>query len=345
MRIHISLDYFDWIDEYFSPSKEPFDTEKFALLHKLKIFFRSFPAYFDCSNEEFTAFRKTIENEVKGAGKFSPKFFLFQAIIGNGFVSKPKKDIFKEIECLNGFYFTLDSSFSTTALAHGVISKDRQYPDCQLFDKFNAPNVDFDNVNFTSILPILAPSNCLLIIDKYMLIQPNIKLQHLINFISKVKGKTEIPLHVTLILCNHIDKKKKKELPDDILKNCIEVLKRITGVVFQIIIDNNEYIHDRLIFTNYLEISIGIPFQPVRFPTKYTQKFLASASNEQMVSQNYEKQIEKLSFFFRRIQNAERNPDQNLRCIYPKEKFQNRIFDVFSVPTKRIPIVLRDQRS
>lgn len=344
MRIHISLEYLKWFEKFVLAADDDKSDALKYLSYKLKIFFSFFPSEFYCTKEEYKDFLNEIEEEIQGTKKPSLKFQLYSILTKNLGVNISKERL-ETIDCPYSYYFTTSKIFDLEAIDKGVISKSKNKESYELFDAYTLlNNTPFDNVNYDHILKYLAPANCMIIADKYMMFNDIYKLM---DFIKNIKGSTK-DFHVTLQCSTKTFDKGKlhKELVYNTLQEKIEFLKEnINDVQFQFLIKNDIESKDRFIFTNYAIITIGHPFQVLKKPTYFTQRLLAQGDSTQMIQEYYQNQKIELRAIQKTIQQAEKSPSEDLYCINPVDHFQNRIFDILSVPVKRIPIVLRDQRS
>jgi len=173
--------------------------------------------------------------------------------------------------------------------------------------------------DYTLIEDAVPPCNAMLIIDKYIF-DGKEKLNNLIRFIKIYKNPNlSIPFQLTIL--SSYDNNSNRYLGAKIFESVASELNNVDNLEFQIFLDKNIPVADRLIFTNYTKGNIGHPFDDRQ--TVFNQNFLGRSNNIQGDYRDYKTDLTKWHILISKI------PKKMglISTKYESSLFQNRLFD------------------
>lgn len=162
------------------------------------------------------------------------------------------------------------------------------------------------------------PCNSMIIIDKYLFIGEK-KLENLIKFINLYKNiELNVPFQLTII--SSYDNNNRTISPA-IFEKSIQELNKLENFNYEVLLDKNIPIDDRLIYTNYTKGSIGHPFDNRK--TVFNQNFLGTSDNIKRDYMDFYQGLDSWKKFCNKV------PEKMgiIKTRFSNTNFNNRIFE------------------
>lgn len=327
MEVYISEKYLDKVESLLSkPStiQEIISGEQ-TNLHAVYNLFSALPLITDLSDaklEEMT--RKLIANK---EFKTIKDQLLFHALKQNRLYNGYNQTAFSEDKNLSAFFFIDEEDKEDTEKTFGVVIKDQNCGFDNFYSSYTHAGTSI-NDNWEPILHTIPPTNAMLIVDPYIFksnrrLDTRDKVNNLLDFIETHSKNIKIPFHVSIVFK---DSFADNELPidTDIIDNVLEHISSLGNCEVElIVVPRYVHVHDRLIFTNYTTINIGIPFESRE--TLYNQNFLGVEYDSRKVTENYRIYIKELLKWKSAIRNRPEF-EWGRRQKWKTSKFENRLF-------------------